>query len=290
MASNTVVIHKYEIIEKIGVGGFSTVYKARHKITGKMVALKIVKLREHSKTILNESKILSFLNREIGARTADFFPTIHWYGLFGKMTCLATTLFAGSFADVLRGETSTLQRLDVCTQMLELTHHIHNLNVIHCDVKPDNFLANEFGKLVLIDFGMARMCVDPDTGEHIPNRVSNTFFGTPKYVSFHLHLGNRPSRRDDLISVGYIMMMVFGIELPWLDNQFDDSKELYDIRHEANLYKLEMKQLDFLITHLTPLSRDSHNYLIPYFKGVYSLKYEDAPDYSLYNSIFNTLY
>jgi hypothetical protein len=41
-----------------------------------LVALKIVKVREHSKTILNESKILSFLNREIGARIADFFPTI----------------------------------------------------------------------------------------------------------------------------------------------------------------------------------------------------------------------
>jgi serine/threonine protein kinase len=290
MASNTVIIHKYEIIEKIGAGGFSTVYKARHKITGKLIALKIVKVREHSKTILNESKILSFLNREIGARTADFFPTIHWYGMYGKMTCLATTLFAGSFADVLRGLSSTLTRLDVCTQMIELMHHIHHLNVIHCDVKPDNFLVNDSGKLVLIDFGMARMCVDPDTGEHIPNRMSNTFFGTPKYVSFHLHLGNRPSRRDDLISVGYIMIMVFGIELPWLDDNIDDSKELYDIRHEANLYKLEMKQLDILNTYLTPLSRDSQNYLIPYFKEVYALKYEDAPDYSLYNSIFNTLY
>ena len=85
-------------------------------------------------------------------------------------------------------------------------------------------------------------------------------------------------------------MLVFGIELPWLDNNFDDSKELYDIRHEANLHKLEMKQLELLITYLAPLSRDSHNYLIPYFKGVYALKYEDAPDYSLYNSIFNTLY
>jgi len=75
-----------------------------------------------------------------------------------------------------------------------------------------------------------------------------------------------------------------------LDNHFDDSKELYDIRHDANLHKLEMKHLDFLITYLTPLSRDCHNYLIPYFKGVYSLKYEDVPNYSLYNSIFNTLY
>lgn len=290
MASNTVIIHKYEIIEKIGAGGFSTVYKARHKITGKLVALKIVKVREHSKTILNESKILSFLNREIGARTTDFFPTIHWYGMFGKMTCLATTFFTGSFSDVLRGLSTTLDCLDVCSQMIELMHHIHHLNIIHCDVKPDNFLTNDSGKLVLIDFGMARMCVDPDTGEHIPNRVSNTFFGTPKYVSFHLHLGNRPSRRDDLISVGYLMMMVFGFDLQWLDNNFDDSKELYDIRHEANLYKLELKQLESLISYLASLSPMCHNYLIPYFKGVYALKYEDAPDYSLYNSIFNTLY
>ncbi len=290
MTSKTVIIHKYEIIEKIGAGGFSTVYKAQHKITGKMVALKIVKLREYSKTILNESKILSFLNNELGARATDFFPTLHWYGMFGNMTCLATTFFTRSFVDVLRGLTNTLQQLDMCTQMLELMHHIHHLNVIHCDVKPDNFLAHDSGKLVLIDFGMARMCVDQDTCEHIPNCTSNTFFGTPKYASFYLHLGNRPSRRDDLITVGYLMMMVFGFDFPWLDNHFDDSKEINDIRHVGNLHKCQMKQIEQLITYLTPLSDNSHKYLIPYFKGVYSLKYEDAPDYSFYNSIFNTLY
>jgi casein kinase I family protein HRR25 len=290
MTSNNVIIHKYEIVEKIGAGGFSTVYKAKHKITGKIVALKIVKLREYSKTILNESKILSFLNTEIGARATEFFPTLHWYGMFGNMTCLATTFYTGTFSDALRGLSTTLQRLDVCCQMLELMHHIHHLNVIHCDVKPDNFLTNDSGKLVLIDFGMARMCVDPDTGEHIPNRVSNTFFGTPKYASLNLHLGNRPSRRDDLITVGYLMLMVFGFELPWLENNFDDSKEIHDIRHVGNLHKCQMKQLEYLITYLKPLSVNCNNYLIPYFKGVYALKYEDSPDYSFYNSIFNTLY
>lgn len=269
MTSETIVIHKYEIIEKIGSGGFSTVYKARHKITGKMVALKIVKLREYSKTILNESKILSFLNSEMGARATEFFPTLHWYGMFGNMTCLATTFFAGSFEEVLRGTSDTLKQLDVCSQMLELMHHIHHFNVIHCDVKPDNFLVNDSGKLVLIDFGMARLCVNPETNVHVPNKLSS-FFGTPKYASFNLHFGNRPSRRDDLISVGYIMIMVFGINLPWVDDNNN-----------------EMKQLDQLISYLTPLSR---NYLIPYFKEVYALKYEDAPDYSLYNSILNTLY
>jgi len=271
MTTNTVIIHKYEIIEKIGAGGFSTVYKAKHKITDKMVALKIVKLREYSKTILNESKILSFINREIGARTSDFFPTLHWYGMFGNMTCLATTFYTGTFADVLQGKTDTLARLDICCQMLELLHHIHILNVIHCDVKPDNFLVNDCGKLVLIDFGMARLCVDPETNVHVPNKLSS-FFGTPKYASFNLHLGNRPSRRDDLISVGYIMIIVFGFELPWNNDTW------------------EMKQLEKLNYYLSSLSIDFHNYLIPYFKEVYALKYEDAPDYSLYNSIFNTLY
>lgn len=286
MLAETVKIHKYEVIRKIGAGGFSTVYKAKHCNTGKTVALKIVKSADHSKMILNESKIISYLNREI-KMSKHIFPTLHWYGTFGKMTCLATTFYSESFTDILHnGLTDILPKLDLCAQMIEIMHHIHSVGVIHCDVKPDNFMINDEHRLVLIDFGMARMFINPNNQSHIPNKMSNTLFGTPKYASFYLHLGNRPSRRDDLISVGYLMMLVLGVELPWSSQ---DSS--YDIHHASNVQRLELKLPDCMHQYLSSLKNaDVNHYLIPYFKEVGALKYDETPGYAIYNSIFNVLY
>jgi serine/threonine protein kinase len=289
MSAETVKIHKYEVMHKIGAGGFSSVYKAKHCLTNKIVALKIVKSVEHSKLILNESKIISYLNREIKT-SKHFFPTLHWYGTFGKMTCLATTFYHDSFTNVLHnGFADILPKLDLCAQMIEIMHHIHSVGIIHCDVKPDNFMINDEQRLVLIDFGMARMCVNQTAGTHIPNKVSNTFFGTPKYASFHLHLGNRPSRRDDLISVGYLMMLVFDIELPW--SSVNSPENSYFVHDAANLQRLELKRPDCLIAHLTSSANaDINHYLIPYFKEVNALKYDEKPEYTICNAIFNVLY
>lgn len=289
MTTNAVKIHKYEVIQKIGAGGFSSVYKAKHCITNKIVALKIVKSADHSKLILNESKIISYLNREIDT-SKHFFPILHWYGTFGKMTCLATTFYHDSFTNVLHnGFADILPKLDLCAQMIEIMHHIHGVGVIHCDVKLDNFMINDEHRLVLIDFGMARMFVNPQTQLHISNKVSNTFFGTPKYASFHLHLGNRPSRRDDLISVGYLMMLVFGVELPWTDITCEENS--YYVNDAANVRRLELKRPDCLQAYLASLTNEGLNrYLIPYFKEVSALKYDEKPEYAVCNSIFNLLY
>ena len=73
MTNDAIVIHKYEIVENIGAGGFSTVYKARHINNDKLVAMKIIKLTSYAKTILNESKILSYINRTIKQEYAKLF-------------------------------------------------------------------------------------------------------------------------------------------------------------------------------------------------------------------------
>jgi len=289
MIRDTVTIHKYTVIEKIGAGGFSTIFKAKYCNSDKMVAIKMVKSADHSKMILNESKIISYLNRELKMRNPCF-PILHWYGTFSKSTCLVTTFYDFSFADALTiADRDILKKLDLCSQMIEIMHHIHSVGVIHCDVKPDNFMMNDENRLVLIDFGMARLFANQSNGTHTPNRMSDTFFGTPKYVSFYLHLGNRPSRRDDMISIGYLMMQVFGVELPW--SNISGQENSYDVHNQSNVARLEMKHTDSLCKYLVSLSnRDINHYLIPYFKEVCALKYDDDPRYAVCNSIFNILH
>ena len=271
-------IHTYRVIERLGKGCFSTVFKATHRTNGRIVAIKV---EPRHTTIKHESQILAYLGRELSIDMRWCVPTVHWYGTFGGNICLAMTFYS-------RPLTTTddmLSTLDLCCQIVKAFCHIHTAGVIHCDVKPDNFMLDDRGRVVVIDFGFASLYRDFETGEHRPNIPSTHLIGSPKYASYFVHQGNRISRRDDLISVGYLMMWLFGIEMEWINAVMGSSNlPVYDIHHPANVERAKYKKPEKLISYL------SNPYLISYFECVYNLEYDDDPDYSEYLRGFSTLY
>jgi len=292
-ASDAIVIHNYKILNKIGQGGFSSVYKAQHKKNNRIVALKIEKTKD-SKSILHESKILSYLNRELSSIVV---PTLFWYGAFGKMVGIATTFYSTSMTEILSQNLSITMKIDLCRQLINIIRQIHSVFVIHCDIKPDNFMCYNDGnngliKLVIIDFGMSRLFVDSQqTTKHLPNKISDSLFGTPKYASYNIHLGHKYSRRDDLISIGYLLMTVFDIVLPWsalpvLQNDDQSQRLLSHCDHPHNLYRRDLKMYDILVEYLRKM--DFADILIPYFTDVYALKYDEPPAYSSLVNYFIT--
>ena len=100
-------------------------------------------------------------------------------------------------------------------KMITILQTIHNIGVIHRDIKPQNFMMkNE--EIFLIDFGLSTIFVDEDLKHIEPNNESTFIIGTPKFISLHIHNGKDASRRDDIISLMYLYIyMINDLSLPW---------------------------------------------------------------------------
>lgn len=101
-------------------------------------------------------------------------------------------------------------------QMISVLKHLHNKNLVHRDVKPQNLmfgLPPKQNTLYLIDFGSV------DTWKSVSGVIKTTgkFAGTPEYASYRVHNGAASRPRDDLISVGYILIKLLNGKLPWSD-------------------------------------------------------------------------
>ena len=155
----------------------------------------------------------------------------------------------------------------IAEQIISRLEYLHNRNFIHRDIKPENFLVG-LGKksniIHLLDFGLTKRYRDAKTGEHIPAKERGDFVGTAKYASVNSHLGREQSRRDDLESVGFMMIYFLKGSLPW-----DDGKK--DGRVGAS------------VDQLTNGLPKELNIFMKYCRG---LEFDSKPDYSYLRSIF----
>lgn len=116
-------------------------------------------------------------------------------------------------------------------QMITRVEFMHAQNFLHRDMKPDNFLIginNKASMVYMIDFGLSKRYRDPKTGEHIPYRDNKSLTGTARYASVNTHIGIEQARRDDLESIGYILLYFLKGQLPWQGLQGKDKDEKYD--------------------------------------------------------------
>jgi serine/threonine protein kinase len=126
---------------------------------------------------------------------------------------------------------------------------IHRKGFVHRDIKANNFMIGRAEKaqtVYIIDFGLAKRYFDPKTNKHIPVKGGKSLVGTARYASIASHEGFEQCRRDDLESLGYLLLYFLRGKLPWQGIQIPNKTEKYA---EIGRMKKQAK-IDELCQHL----------------------------------------
>lgn len=183
-----------------------------------------------------ESKVYKILHGGVGI------PHIRYYGIERDYHCLVMDLLGPSLEDLFNfcSRRFTMKTvLMLADQMIGRIEYMHVKNFIHRDIKPDNFLmgiGRHCNKLFIIDFGLAKKYRDSRTRVHIPYRDNKNLTGTARYASVNAHMGIEQSRRDDMESLGYVLMYFNRGNLPWQGLKAANKKQKYEKISEKVCY------------------------------------------------------
>ena len=168
--------------------------------------------------------------------------------------------------------------MHVSIQMIERIKVVHEERIIHRDIKPDNFMigGTEQTKntVYIIDFGLAK-CYKSSDGEHIPFRDGKNLTGTARYASVNTHIGYEQSRRDDLETIGHVLLYLLKGSLPWQGLPGRSKAEKY-----ANIKK---KKKEIKIEELCKDQPDEFKEFMHYCRG---LSFTQEPDYGYIIGLF----
>lgn len=270
-----VVAGKYRIIRKIGSGSFGDIYLGRNITNGEEVALKMESTVARHPQLLYEYKLYKVLNGGIGI------PHIRHFGQERNYNVLVMDLLGPSLEDLFNfcGRQFTLKTvLMLVDQMIGRLEFLHTKNFIHRDIKPDNFLmgiGRHCNKLFLIDFGLAKKYRDFRSKQHISYREKKNLTGTARYASVNAHLGIEQSRRDDMESLGYVLMYFNRGSLPWQGLKATNKKQKYE--------KISEKKMS---TPVEVLCKGFPAEFAMYLNYCRSMRFEEAPDYMYLRQLF----
>ncbi len=192
-------IGKYKIVSRIASGPLADVYSAFDTIHKQRIALKIPKSGEHTGAdeFLHEVQVAVKLDHPniLSVINASYID-----GLF----VIAMELGEKSLADRLERRISTARAVDLAGQALAAMAYAHERKIIHCDIKPENFILFPGNKLKLADFGFAKFNV---------HTLKASGSGTIDYIAPEQAMG-RPRFQSDVFSLGLVIYRLFSGKLP----------------------------------------------------------------------------
>jgi serine/threonine-protein kinase len=226
---NRIVAGRYKLEARAGEGGMGVVYRARHVLIDRVVALKLIR-----PDLRGETHLRAWMLRE--ARAANrvdhaHIIDIHDIGeteegeLYLVMEYLVGTALSSELA---KGPMLLGRSVDILEQMCAALARAHDLGVIHRDLKSDNILLTSKGGrkdfVKILDFGLAHLAMDPRLAP------KGAVFGTPEYMSPEQARGEEAGPQSDLYALGVLFFEMLTGQLPFRSS---DRETLLEMQRSA---------------------------------------------------------
>ena len=273
------IFKKYKPIKKIGEGSFGNIYSVIRLKDKSAFAMKTERIDAKEKMLESEAFTLYNIQKGFGI------PKIITYGHNQNYNILIETLLGDSLENIFIKRKSKCNIIDACAvgiQIIDRLEWIHSKNIIYRDIKPENFLIgiNDPNVIYIIDFGLCKKYRSSKTGKHILPKIGLKFHGNFKFSSSNAIKGKESSRRDDIISLGYMLIYLIKKGLPW------------DYIYKANKLT-SSKYIELVFLKETNAYGKLFNDLLSEFKEFIqyaeNLKFEQDPNYSYLRSILNKI-
>src|SRR5580692_3921796 len=220
---------RYRLEARIGEGGMGVVYRARHVLIDRIVAVKLIR-----PDLRGETHLRAWMLRE--ARAANRVDHAHIIDIHdigeteeGELYLVMEYLVGTSLSSELaRGPMQLSRGVDILEQMCAALARAHDLGVVHRDLKSDNILLTTRGGrkdfVKILDFGLAHLAMDPRLAP------KGAVFGTPEYMAPEQARGEEATAQSDLYALGVLFFEMLTGQLPF---RSDDRETLLEMQRTA---------------------------------------------------------
>src|SRR5262245_3012584 len=207
----SVIASRYEMLNPLGKGGMGMVYKAHDRVLEEDIAIKVLRADvARSPDMARRFRSEIRLARKVTHRNVC---RIHEYGEDGVVRYISMELIEGvDLKQVMRERKSGLppkEAFDVSIQIAKGLQAIHDVGVIHRDLKTANIMRDGRGVVKLMDFGIAKQEGSSSA------TATGDIVGTPEYMSPEQARGQKVDARSDLYALAVVIYEVFSGDVPF---------------------------------------------------------------------------
>jgi serine/threonine protein kinase len=212
LTQGSVIASRYEIMSPLGRGGMGMVYKAQDRMLDEIVAIKVLRSEfANTAEMLKRFKGEIKLARKVSHRNVC---RIHEFGEDGGLRYISMEFIEGTdLKQVMRtqGGLTADEAFEVSIQVGEGLQAIHDVGIVHRDLKTPNLMRDARGLVRLMDFGIAKGS-EADTGGLT---MTGAVMGTPEYMSPEQCRGEKIDSRSDIYSLGVVAYELFTGQVPF---------------------------------------------------------------------------